>query len=49
MHCFDSEFRILKRGEETEMWVMFNISAFPEPKAGIYKNFLYDDIRYVRE
>lgn len=49
MHCWESEFRFLRRGAETEFWVLFNISAFQEPKVGIYGNLLYNDYRYHRE
>ncbi len=49
MHCWDSEFRIRNFGKETEFWVLFNISAFPQPKAGVYGNLRYDDFRYYRE
>jgi lipopolysaccharide export system protein LptA len=49
MHCWDSMFKFSKRGDETEFWIMFNVSAFPSPKAGLYKNSKYDDIRYIRQ
>jgi len=42
MHCWESELRFLKRGRETELWLLFNIAAFPERKAGGYSRFLYD-------
>ncbi len=49
LHCWDGELRIVNRGEETVFWVLFNISAFPESKIGLYANPLYKDYRYIRE
>ncbi|MFC2062085.1 LptA/OstA family protein [Elusimicrobiota bacterium] len=49
MHCWDSVCRFLKRGEETEVWFLFNISAFPDSKVGMYSNVLERDFRLHRE
>ena len=49
MHCWQSQFRIRKRGEEIELWVIFNLTAFPQRRFGLYGNLLHDDIRYHRE
>ena len=49
MHCWDSEVRFISRGDETVFWILFNISAFPETKVGMYGNLKYDDYRYHKE
>ncbi|MBN2406443.1 MAG: LPS-assembly protein LptD [Elusimicrobia bacterium] len=49
MNCWDYEFRLLRRGEETMFWVLLNISAFPEKKVGLYGNIEQHDYRYHRE
>ncbi|MGM0568084.1 MAG: hypothetical protein ACQESB_02570 [Elusimicrobiota bacterium] len=51
MHCWESRFRLRRRGEETELWVLFNISVFPQQRVGVYGNLAPDimDFRYHKE
>ncbi|MFW6134154.1 MAG: hypothetical protein ACOC5R_01100 [Elusimicrobiota bacterium] len=46
MHCWQSEFRIIKRGAETEMWVFFNMTAFPDRKVGASYNMFHEEFSY---
>ncbi len=51
MHCWESRMRLRRRGGETEFWVLFNISAFPLNRMGMYANLSPDirDFRYLTE
>ncbi len=43
MHCWESNLRFINRGDEYEFWVLFNISAFPETKAGLYGDIISNE------
>ncbi|MEA3506103.1 MAG: hypothetical protein U9R36_01195, partial [Elusimicrobiota bacterium] len=42
MHCWESSLQFRNRGDEYEFWVLFNISAFPETKSGLYGDIITD-------
>ncbi len=43
MHCWESEYRIIKRGNDIQFWVLVNIEAFPDDRAGFLGNVGQDD------
>ncbi len=43
MHCWQSNIRLVRRGDEVEMWFLVNILAFPERRVGIYGGRREDD------
>jgi len=49
MHCWNSRMQVLKRGDETQVWLLFNLTAFPRDKVGVYGNLKHRDLRYHRE
>jgi hypothetical protein len=49
LHCWDAETKLLKRGDETEFWLLFNIAALKQPRVGVYSNVKEKDIRYIRQ
>jgi hypothetical protein len=57
MHCWESSLQFRNRGDEYEFWVLFNISAFPETRSGLYGDIITDgsgdiietDYRFHRE
>ncbi len=51
MHCWESRIRFRQRGDESEVWLLFNIKVFGENRIGLYGNFAPDimDLRYHNE
>ncbi|MGM0441690.1 MAG: hypothetical protein ACQEQC_04635 [Elusimicrobiota bacterium] len=52
MHCWESEYKVIKRGKDIQFWILFNIEAFPDDKAGLFGKVDKEDetdVRFHRE
>ncbi len=49
MHCWQSQIKLLRRREDIQFWVLFNLTAFPDRKIGIYGNPRLNDYRFLKK